>query len=159
MDKGLNFITEIPECKNMKHFLYDACKKDIGTSKTRFHDLSEVEIPETHKEFLMADYNDDKNRILIFCSPELRLHLCNVKEYFIDATFKSCPKPFTQLLSIHGDIGRTQDTVNVKPLVFALMPNKKQGTYEKMFHLIQSSLITHFKDNNCKWTIKKSIVN
>lgn len=99
MDKGLNLITEIQECKNMKHFLYDACKKDIGTSKTRFHDLSEVEIPETHKEFLMADYNDDKNRILIFCSPELRLHLCNVKEYFIDATFKSCPKPFTQLLS------------------------------------------------------------
>lgn len=101
----------------------------------------------------MADYIDDGERILIFCSPELWQQLCNVKEYFIDATFKSCPKPFTQLLSIHGDFGSTQETINVKPLVFALMLNKKQKTYEKIFHLIQSQIAQITEDDNSKWTM------
>jgi len=49
----------------------------------------------------------------------------------MDGTFKSCPKPFCQLYTILAYV----NTVYI-PLVFALLPDKTQSTYETLFHHI-----------------------
>ncbi|XP_064109705.1 uncharacterized protein LOC135217666 [Macrobrachium nipponense] len=67
----------------------------------------------------------------------------------MDGTFDITPPLFSQLYSIHGlYLGRTH------PLVYALLPNKRQGTYETLFrelnHLTNGeaapqSIITDFE--------------
>ena len=49
-------------------------------------------------------------------------------------TFKSCPKFFEQLYTLHG----YKDGI-YSPSVFALLPDKKKPTYIRMLQLLQSS--------------------
>lgn len=77
-----------------------------------------------------------------------------MKEFFVDATFHSCPFPFYQLLSIHGDFGSNENTTNTRPLIYVLMPNKMQTTYATVFHLIKSQLPElEFKIMHCDFEI------
>ncbi|KAF9420030.1 hypothetical protein HW555_003624 [Spodoptera exigua] len=48
--------------------------------------------------------------------------------------------PFYQLYTIHGDLGSSEETSNVVPLVYALLLNKKQATYEILFQIIKSQV-------------------
>jgi len=58
-----------------------------------------------------------------------------MKTVFIDGTFKSCPKLFYQLFTVHGVKNN-----HYVPLVLFLLPNKTSDTYTKAFHLIQNYL-------------------
>jgi len=51
----------------------------------------------------------------------------------MDDTFKSCPKPFHQLYTIVAYV----NTFYIS-LVFALLPDKMQSTYETLFHTYET---------------------
>ena len=55
---------------------------------------------------------------------------------YMDGTFKSAPRIFSQLYSIHGvSYGR------VVPLVYCLLADKSRATYYKMFRILKVSVI------------------
>lgn len=57
--------------------------------------------------------------------------LCSADTLLMDGTFKSCPKPFYQLYTILAYINTFY-----MPLVFALLPDKTQATYETLLHYL-----------------------
>lgn len=76
--------------------------------------------------FLLSnDGSDDK--ILLFATSENIKSLCQSSTVFCDGTFYIAPSIFDQLYTIHGIVsGKTF------PLVYALLPNRQQSTYERM---------------------------
>lgn len=58
----------------------------------------------------------------------------------MDGTFKSCPSPFQQLFTIHGDIGSDINNTNVIPLVYAFMSHRTKKAYSISFDLIVSQI-------------------
>lgn len=137
-DKGIHLVTEVPSFRSVKCSLYSARKRKLQMDKTVFTKLSEVEIPAPFKNSLVADYQYEDSRLLVFCFDEAKQLLGEVKEYFCDGTFKSTPKPFHQLFIIYGDLGSSSGTTNVVPLVFALMSDKKESTYSALFDILQA---------------------
>lgn len=58
---------------------------------------------------------------------------CN--DFYIDATFKTTPKPYNQLLTIHG---MYHD--RVVPLIFALMHRRRVAEYRQVFFAYQTEV-------------------
>jgi hypothetical protein len=67
--------------------------------------------------------------------------------FFLDGTFKSCPRQFAQLYSLHVDLGSTSHDNYIYPVLFALLPDKKETAY---------SLLTLLK-NWCVFWLPKII--
>lgn len=84
---------------------------------------------------MLADFYDGKNRILLFATARNKEELSRTRHLYCDGTFKSAPKPFLQVYSIHGDI----DGI-VKPLAYAMLLNKEQSTYTILFNLLKSAI-------------------
>ncbi|CAF5123742.1 unnamed protein product, partial [Rotaria sp. Silwood1] len=86
----------------------------------------------SNQQFLLYDNDDNQNRLLIFASRD-QLDLLNGREvWHCDGTFAVAPKLFEQTYSIHGLIrGKTL------PLIYSLLPNKKEETYETLFRVVQ----------------------
>lgn len=139
-DQGLNLVTSMFTFSNVKSGLYHARNKAVGAKKTVFRYFKEVEVPEIHLKNFLCEFNEGGQRMLIFCSSESQTLLEETREFFIDGTFQSCPRPFYQLLTIHGDFGSTEKTVHTKPLIYVLMPDKKQQTYIALFELLKIKL-------------------
>ncbi len=54
---------------------------------------------------------------------------------FVDGTFATCPRLFYQFFTIHAKMsGRHLQ------LVFCLLPNKQQGTYERVFRILEEKV-------------------
>lgn len=88
---------------------------------------------QSFQDFTLADYNDGKTRILLFATEKSKEELGRCHRLFCDGTFKSVPKPFMQMYSIHGEIEGV-----VKPLAYALLCNKKKKqTYKLLFQLLK----------------------
>lgn len=137
-DHGIHFVEKLPELKSIKTSLYNSRYNAIGAEKLTFKDLSNVTIPEKLNDFLLGDYLTDDTRIILFCTEQGKKLLETLPEFFIDATFKSCPKPFVQLLFIHGDLRGSPQETNTMPLLFAFMPDKKQ--YVTVLQIIISKI-------------------
>lgn len=129
---GIHFVSKIPDLKNIQTSLYS------HRNRTNFKEIDKVTIPSTHSEFILSDYYFENCRIIIFCSLANRKYLTEIEEFFIDGTFQSCPGPFTQLYSIHGDISKSASETHVIPLVYALMTHKDQKSYYALFQMIKS---------------------
>lgn len=141
-NKSVNKSQKFPAYEGVKHFLYSARNKSAGVSKTVFSKANEVEVPLKFQDFLLADYQnlEENTRIIVFCSKESRDIIPNIKEYFVDGTFFSCPSPFVQMYSFHGDINSTITNTNAKPLIFALMTDRKEHSYYILLSLIKSQI-------------------
>ncbi len=84
-------------------------------------------------KFLQYDSGpNDEERILIFASGQALEHLKQYKTWAADGTFKCSPTVFLQLYVIH-----VQDGTFNAPRIFALLPNKKQSTYDKLFRTVK----------------------
>ncbi|XP_049886598.1 uncharacterized protein LOC126381107 [Pectinophora gossypiella] len=139
-DKGLDLIKNLPEFKNIKNKFYRKRNKSLGVDKVWFKNVSKVSIPPKFQNFLFADYCS-KNRILIFASKLARNLFCNTNYTVLcDGTFKFCAKPFYQLYTLHVDIGSSKTKINIVPVIYALLPNKTEKTYEIMLRLIKSQI-------------------
>lgn len=90
----------------------------------------DIIIPEEYKislkneNFLFYDSGTVKDRILIFATDANITKLENSKHLYADSTFSSSPLIFHQILTIHELVGNY-----VVPLVYCLLPDKKESTY------------------------------
>lgn len=106
-EQGLDLVEEIPKFSSVKTAFFDARNRSQNVSKLVFKNKSEVEIPNTFKDFLLFDYEDSNNRIIAFATHEARDRMSKLAMFFGDGTFKCCIRPFMQLYVIHGDMGST----------------------------------------------------
>ena len=70
----------------------------------------------------------DKQRIFIFASQDALQVSAESEHWYADGTFRVCPEMFSQLYTIHD-----QSDGRVFPNVFAFLPNKNEGTYNRLF--------------------------
>ena len=101
--------------------------------------LCEMAIPDEYKRtcnednFLLYDSGPGENRILLFSTEKNMQLLQSSSEWFCDGTFKVVPELFYQLYSIHCLVSK-----RTMPCVFALLPNKRQSTYEELFNQLRA---------------------
>ncbi|CAF1060993.1 unnamed protein product [Brachionus calyciflorus] len=105
--------------------------------------LSQLTIPESlsftykNKKFFYYDSgSSDKNRILIFTTEENLKLLSKYNDWYAYGTFDVSPTLFKQVYSIHIIINET-----ALPMLYTLLPKKKQVTYKKLFRVI-NELVT-----------------
>ena len=73
--------------------------------------------------------------VLIFATKKNLRRLSKCKTVYIDGTFKSCPKPYTQFVTIHGDyFGR------VLPFAMCLCTGKTTGHYSQFLQHISARI-------------------
>ena len=75
----------------------------------------------------------DKKKILVFSTDANLAILSRSNELFMDGTFSVSPHLFKQLFSI-----QVQYLGQMIPVVYALLPDKAQATYCRMFNIIRS---------------------
>lgn len=84
-----------------------------------------------------------------FCTKlSKRLIRENAHTVFADGTFKRAAKTFSQIYTLHAEIGSTTSHPNIVPIVYCLLPDKKQATYERLLTSLREELgleISHFK--------------
>ena len=71
---------------------------------------------------------DDPEIFFIFGSNRGLQLLGQSQHWYADGTFKVCPQVFFQVCTIHAQING-----QVLPCVFSLLPNKVEGTYDRLF--------------------------
>lgn len=143
-DTGLDKVIALPPYESKKSSLYRHRNRSLGVAKTVFDDVKNVTVPPKYEHFLLADYyhyeDDNNTRIILFCSQEARNKITNLKEFFGDGTFKSCPRLFNQIFTIHADEGSNNESTVISPLVYVLMTDRKKKSYEVLFRLIKSQI-------------------
>lgn len=140
----------MPSYKEKKDFLYRARKKYLQVKMTEFNDLRDVEIPQILANDFLLINDGEENKMLIFCSKMCRkaVNYLRNKQFFGDGTFKRAPKPFKQFFSIHVDLNSCKNYTNIVPIIYALLPDKSEETYRRLFSFLKESLcveISYFK--------------
>jgi hypothetical protein len=86
---------------------------------------------------LINDGNEDK--IIIYATIENLKKVCDGRKLFSDGTFKSCSNLFQQIYTIHVFEDYGGSAKKMVPMIYALLPDKNQQTYERFFTLIKNS--------------------
>ena len=95
------------------------------------------QITKAGEQILIFDSGVGENeRILIFATQEGFHFLSNNSHWFMDGTFKLCPEIFYQIYTIHP-----LNNNHVLSCVFALLPNKNEDTYNRLFREVRSAVI------------------
>lgn len=98
---------------------------------SEFHSaLKQFEISTNRGEKFLSVNGSETNIVMFSTESNLRI-LAKQKNIFMDGTFYSCPKPFTQLFTIHG----VQNNIYI-PLAFFLLPDKSESTYSGCFSFL-----------------------
>ncbi|XP_035210026.1 uncharacterized protein LOC118184461 [Stegodyphus dumicola] len=141
--KGYDFVAKIPTYSNAKTALCKERRKALGATQNppNANDIqfaNDTLLLSNGENFLRLDFqNDQGNRILVFGGEESLYLLENGKTFFLDGTFKSCPKQFAQIYTIHVDLRSTATETNVYPALFAFLPDKRQATYIAMLQEVK----------------------
>ncbi|XP_068245328.1 uncharacterized protein [Palaemon carinicauda] len=88
------------------------------------------------QDFLLFDSGPIDKRILIFGTQKNLDYLSQASHWSLDGTFKTVPRIFLQLYTIHAFINNRSI-----PLIHALLPDKSQTTYSNL--LEQIKLLKH----------------
>lgn len=80
------------------------------------------------QNFLLFDSGPNVNRVVVFGTEAALQLLVDNTDWFADGTFKSAPSIFEQLYTVHVNFHG-----NMVPVIYALLPNKTQATYEQLF--------------------------
>ena len=70
--------------------------------------------------------------IRLSATNENLMKLVEADTLYVDGTFQTCPRVFYQIFTIHATYAGKHI-----PLVYCLLPNKRQETYERVFRIIQ----------------------
>jgi len=114
-------------------------KRNIRYARTSVHPKLPKSLSELHDSLCMYEIktnklenfllvNDKPNGIVGFSTISNLEVLCKVQHIYIDGTFKSCPKFFMQVFTIHG-----LHNDNYVPLIYFLLQNKHTETYVQIF--------------------------
>jgi hypothetical protein len=118
--------------------------KFLGLAKSEFTVLEDVKIANIISQIFLVFDDGTNDKMLIFSTLISRQYLESSagqeKQYFGDGTFKSTPRPFYQIYSIHIDASPDRRSTNVIPVVFALLPNKREETYYRLFSFLRQTL-------------------
>ena len=82
--------------------------------------------------FLLHDTGNGDDRILVFAVNENIQLLAESQLWFMDGTFKTSPELFFQVYTIHSCTAN-----RVLPCAYALLPNKQQATYHRLFEILK----------------------
>lgn len=162
-DKGYDLVVEAPSYENVKNTLCKDRRAALGTTQNP-KDSSEIVFPANNdllllnnqENFLRLDFYNDGKRILVFDGVGYQELLRN-NIFFLDGTFKSCPKQFSQLLSIHADCGSTEYENQVYSIFFCLLPGKKESTYRSLFSELKT-LCPHWKPKLMKMDFEAAML-
>lgn len=77
----------------------------------------------------------DRKDMIIFATRSKLLALGRCETIYVDGTFKTCPRLFKQLFTIHGLFGRC-----VVPLVYVLLSDKSAKTYYELLGLLRDAV-------------------
>lgn len=131
----------MPIFDEAKSSIYRQRNRTAEVQRTRtLNDTESVEVPQQYNTFQLADYYNDGVRIIVFCSADARIRLKELSDYFMDGTYKACPKPFRQIYVIQADIGSDSDSTNIVPLVYAFMSHQTTEAYTALFDVIKSQI-------------------
>jgi len=128
VDINTQDISAIRKC------IYRARRQTLPTNPTcisEVHDVIDFLKPITSKNENFLMINDINSNIIIFSCETNLSFLCKSETVYIDGTFSYCPNFFLQLFTLHGFINN-----HYVPLVFCLLPDKKQETYFKVLSVI-----------------------
>ena len=114
---------------------------DLPPTPLRSEDIpvlpERYQVTKAGEQFLNFDSGvGDNKRILIFATQQGIHFLSNNSHWFMDGTFKLCPEIFYQIYTIHA-LNNNQ----VFPCVFALLPNKNEDTYNRLFREVRNAVI------------------
>ena len=90
-----------------------------------------------HNFLLYSDPPRYEKKMLIFSTNKNIDYMIEAETLMVDGTFYVAPTLFYQSLSIHGFVGG-----KAIPLVYALLPDKKQKTYERFVDVMSRYLCT-----------------
>lgn len=154
-NKGYDFVTEMPTQSAVKRNLYRHRSISQGNQKepnSRDEVILDDEIlkMEDGSSFLLKD-NTEGERIIILSGKKGKESLKLHENVFMDGTFKSASKQFSQIYTIHADYGSSKEETNIHPVLFALLPDKKKDTYVRLFREILKAVP--------EWTPRKVTVD
>ena len=96
---------------------------------------AEIVIPDKYKitlkgePFLLYDSGfGDQQRIIVYGTRNFISCLSSCDNWYCDGTFSVVPDLFVQLYTIHAE-----KDGNIFPCIYALLPNKSEATYDKLF--------------------------
>jgi hypothetical protein len=99
--------------------------------------LEEINIPDSlcltlnGSPFLMKDFVAGGDRILLFTTQANIQHLAQAPFWMMDGTFRTVPKIFGQLYTIHAPVGG--ENSRILPLVYSLLTGKSEEIYRCLF--------------------------
>lgn len=136
-------LLDTRDIKNVAQSLYRERRKTypaLPKDRAEVHEvLKNIDTQTKKGENFILENNQDTGIIILTCETNLKFLADSTEEIFVDGTFKSCPKYFFQLYSIHG-----MKNGHFIPLVFALLPGKT----EEIYRLMWTSLINICSSKN-----------
>jgi len=98
---------------------------------SEFHNALNDMTLQTNENETFLLHNDADNNIICFSTDTNIKKMTECSKITADGTFYSCPNPFLQVFCIHG----LANNVFI-PLMFFLLPNKLQTSYERAFSFL-----------------------
>lgn len=142
--QGLSFAgkARLPNNNALKMIIHRT-RKANNVAPAQPIDRASIEIPENYstyeyepkafENYLLADSGvGDENRILIFGRESAETWIEQVEKFFVDGTFSLAPALFSQIFVVMAARGGF-----VIPVIFALLPNKREQTYSRMIRMIR----------------------
>ena len=122
---------------------YQSCRMSLHRERKRNEPVlpkerAHIQIPDDLKttldgrDFLQAD-DGGEDKILVFATEQGIARACSAETVFIDGTFYTSPRLFCQLFTFH-----VQEQSKVYPAIFALLPDKSQRTYQRLFGIVKT---------------------
>lgn len=144
---------EIPSYESVKDMLRKARLDYLHLDTLTCKRLSEIKLPnELVKDFFLYDYGSE-SKILFFATPVAKQYLTKFKIFYGDGTFRVVPSLFYQLYTLHVDLSRGDEAVNFAPLLYILLPDKRQATYEKVFSILRDQFSVVIENFKCDYEI------
>lgn len=110
--------------------------------------------PESDERFLLIDSGpDDPHRFLVFGRESNIRWAHQMTTVYMDGTFKTSPAPFSQIYVILSERGGF-----VFPILYALLPNKQQSTYTRLFIKIKALWPT-FNPSSISIDFETAVIN
>lgn len=135
-------IVQMPSYDEKKQTLYKTRHRFLDQKNTEFSNLKDVKIRKILGDSFLVAEDGDIDKILIF-STKLSLDAARKgksKQFSGDGTFKRVPKPFRQIYTLHLDLSMNSHVTNVVPVLYALLPDKTESTYSRLFNIIRNQL-------------------